>query len=547
MASLFLLPPPHMKVIVRVRPMLPTESKKSPATCVEIAAASPSNHESQIQIDEQVFDVDRVYDDRLNQRDFFVKEFSHVIPSVFDGTNVTVFACGTPSAGKTYTMEGASKNPGVTARAMQKLFQYGQQQVADFRVEMVLVEVCQSKVIDCLVSKNHQEELSVRNAPNGRVLVDGVVRKHIRSYTEFHTAYDRACKQRRKGASAFYARSSRSHLVVQLRINSRGFDGSVHESQFDLIDLAGHDDICPSVQESASMMLDLQPLAGNAISRLLTDSVAHSDMAVMVCAISPARVVVKETLQMLQYAAKKKHAVSPVPVVVNMQAVELTPKAKPAATPTLETTTPWSKRRRVVLKSANKIVPPMKKLKLQGSTTGAPVVVVPRPIRLKPFAGSRVVPGRAFLSQPIETASIKHLLTMAVDFEKRGKGRAAVALYKHAHGLLPQANEKLAARIRALEENASPLTSPTAGSSPRPMHAHVQHILEADILDTLNHGSPEALLELSGIGEKKAAKILKGRDHVVYTSVRDLAKVGMGEKQVIRFQHLNITSRLTPL
>ncbi|RHY07709.1 hypothetical protein DYB25_008918, partial [Aphanomyces astaci] len=311
-------------------------------------------------------------------------------------------------------------------------------------------------------TKLHQDELSLSTSASGRVVVDGLITRRIASFADFEALYERACKFRRKGAATYHAKSSRSHSLLHVRVESRGFDGLVRVGHLHLIDLAGHDDICPTVQESASMMLDMQPLDESPVARLLADSVAHSSIAVMVCTISPASVVVKDTLEALQCAAKQRH------VVV----------ASPTAAP---------------------------------------------------------------------KEGIKHLLAMAVDFEKRGKARPALALYRQATLLLDTPNEKLQARMQALAAAMSTPESEVDGSK-RPLHATVQRILEEDILHTFNHGSMAALMALQSIGEKKAAKIIKGRENRVhFTSIRDLMNVGMGEKQVVRFQQLNVAARLSSL
>lgn len=55
---------------------------------------------------------DAAYDSNATQEDIYKKEVLHLLPGTFEGVNITIFAYGMTSAGKTYTMEGKKNNPG---------------------------------------------------------------------------------------------------------------------------------------------------------------------------------------------------------------------------------------------------------------------------------------------------------------------------------------------------------------------------------------------------------------------------------------------------
>ncbi|CAK4470230.1 unnamed protein product [Aphanomyces euteiches] len=529
MASLFLLPPAHMKVVARVRPMLRGETAKGSGSCVNIIVGGTTASKN-IQIDDHLFQVDRVYDERVSQRDIFHKELGNKIADLFEGHDVTAFACGAPTSGKSFTMEGSAKSPGLIPRAMVKLFQVGKEQVADFRVEVALHEIYQHKVLDLLAAKANQDDVSVCATSDDRLVLQGLTSKHIGSNDDFIALYERACK-RRRGTTSYHSRGNRSHFVLQVRVESRGFDGLVRSGCLHMMDLASQDDICPTAQESASMLLGMQPYDESLVSRILVDRVTNSNLALMICTISPARSLLKDTLEALQHAAKKKQVVGTTP----LSSFELTPKAKSSKSPTLDTTAPWSKKRC----DCGSGMVAMKKLKFQDDEklTGDAVGCSQAIAKPRTSHGGDSNPS-------VSKGSIKHILTMAMDYEKRGKGRTAIALYMVARDLLDEPNTKLEARIQELAQSFPPTPCNFTTSASLTVKSRVQTILEADVLHTLNHGPKSMLLEFQGIGEKKAAKILAGRADIKYASMNDLIKAGMGEKQVTQFHQLNVESQL---
>merc|ERR1712216_612624 len=69
----------------------------------------------------RAFSFDRVFDDSSTQEEVF-EDTNSLVQSAVDGFNVCIFAYGQTGSGKTYTMAGADGAPGITPRAMQRLF-----------------------------------------------------------------------------------------------------------------------------------------------------------------------------------------------------------------------------------------------------------------------------------------------------------------------------------------------------------------------------------------------------------------------------------------
>ncbi|DAZ97028.1 TPA: LOW QUALITY PROTEIN: hypothetical protein N0F65_012897 [Lagenidium giganteum] len=121
----------------------------------------------------------------------------------------------------------------------------------------------------------------------------------------------------------------------------------------------------------------------------------------------------------------------------------------------------------------------------------------------------------------------KQLIGLAIDLEKKQRRVTALCVFKRALQILPEHNAKLAERIRHLEAECPPCL-PTLPSQRLPTPEYIKAVLEMDLLDILNAGTKEQLLELHSIGDKRADKVLAERP---FNEITDLRRVhGVTEK-----------------
>lgn len=66
--------------------------------------------------------LDRVYNESMSTADIFNTEAKKLVLSALDGYNVTIFAYGQTSSGKTYTMRGSNNNLGIIPLALNEIF-----------------------------------------------------------------------------------------------------------------------------------------------------------------------------------------------------------------------------------------------------------------------------------------------------------------------------------------------------------------------------------------------------------------------------------------
>lgn len=69
------------------------------------------------------FTFDHVFTEDSTTREIFQKQILDQIKQAIEGYNITVFAYGQTSSGKTYTMKGDLRNPGIIGLSVKALFQ----------------------------------------------------------------------------------------------------------------------------------------------------------------------------------------------------------------------------------------------------------------------------------------------------------------------------------------------------------------------------------------------------------------------------------------
>ena len=127
----------RINVIVRLRPDDKADLKHYGESCISkvsnkaLSLKAPDHYEKN-NVDtgldtaetsgRKTYSYDRVYGPHARQEDVFAGSVEHLVDSVVAGYNATVFAYGATGSGKTHTMMGTDSQPGITPRAIQRLF-----------------------------------------------------------------------------------------------------------------------------------------------------------------------------------------------------------------------------------------------------------------------------------------------------------------------------------------------------------------------------------------------------------------------------------------
>ncbi|KAG5999159.1 hypothetical protein E4U54_002019 [Claviceps lovelessii] len=219
-----------------------------------------------------------------------------------EGYHGTVFAYGMTGTGKTFSMQGTATSPGVIPLAITDIFSYIRETPSrEFLLRVSYLEIYNERIHDLLnmssggggaaAAGSHQEEIKLREDSKRGVYATPLKEEIVQSPTQLLRVIARGDQARRTASTQFNARSSRSHAVVQIVVESRErmpggggvgaadmmegkrsaiLPGGVRVSTLSLIDLAGSEKAAESKerrQEGAHINKSLLTL-GTVISKL---------------------------------------------------------------------------------------------------------------------------------------------------------------------------------------------------------------------------------------------------------------------------------------
>lgn len=197
------------------------------------------------------------YDDNAKVYDSAAKR---LVRRVMEGYHGTVFAYGMTGTGKTFSMQGTMSSPGVIPLAITDIFSYIRETPnREFLLRVSYLEIYNEKIHDLLapppISGGIQDEIKIREDKHRGVYASPLKEEIVQSPTQLLRVIHRGDLARRTGSTQYNARSSRSHAVVQIVVESREripvtgpvqegkrvgmLPGGVRVSTLSLIDLAG--------------------------------------------------------------------------------------------------------------------------------------------------------------------------------------------------------------------------------------------------------------------------------------------------------------------
>uniref|UniRef100_A0AAX7SSY3 Kinesin-like protein n=1 Tax=Astatotilapia calliptera TaxID=8154 RepID=A0AAX7SSY3_ASTCA len=283
---------------------------------------------------EKTYMFDVAFDFSASQEEVYRATTKGLIEGLISGYNATVFAYGPTGCGKTYTMLGTDKEPGIYVRTLNDLFRAIEETSDDmlYSVSMSYLEIYNEMIRDLLNPSSGF--LDLREDSKGVIQVAGITEVSTINAQEIMELLMKGNKQRTQEPTAANQTSSRSHAVLQVAVKQqsrcRDVLQEVRFAHLFMIDLAGSERAAQTqnrgqrLKEGAHINRSLLALGNciNALSdkngnkyvnyrdskltRLLKDSLGGNSRTVMIAHISPASVAFEESRNTLTYADRAK-------------------------------------------------------------------------------------------------------------------------------------------------------------------------------------------------------------------------------------------------
>ncbi|KAI3364122.1 hypothetical protein L3Q82_010799, partial [Scortum barcoo] len=309
------------------------------------------------------FSFDRVFTAEETTNQLYQDIAKPLVVSTVEGYNGTIFAYGQTSSGKTFTMMGSDRIPGVIPLAVEDVFQTIKNcPKKEFLLRVSYMEIYNETVTDLLVDSWKRKPLEVRETINKNIYVADLTEELVTSPAQALAWIRKGEKNRHYGKTKMNQRSSRSHTIFRMVSNTStycnigfwenlyfslfGFpqilesrersdpasgenaDGAIIVSHLNLVDLAGSERASQTgaegtrFKEGCNINRSLFTLGqvikkltdesqkgftnyrDSKLTRILQNSLGGNAKTVIICTITP--VTLDETLSTLQFASTAK-------------------------------------------------------------------------------------------------------------------------------------------------------------------------------------------------------------------------------------------------
>ncbi|RLN08957.1 centromere-associated protein E [Panicum miliaceum] len=322
------LPKENVTVTARFRPLSPREIRQGEEVAWYADGDTVVRSEQNPNV---AYAYDRVFAPTTTTRHVYDVAAQHVISGAMEGVNGTIFAYGVTSSGKTHTMHGDQRSPGIIPLVVKDAFSIIQETPnREFLLRVSYLEIYNEVVNDLLNPAG--QNLRIREDPQG-TFVEGIKEEVVLSPAHALSLIAAGEEHRHVGSTNFNLLSSRSHTIFTLTIESSPC-GEANEgeavtfSQLNLIDLAGSESsraettglrrkegsyINKSLLTLGTVISKLTdgkathvPYRDSKLTRLLQSSLSGQGRVSLICTVTPASSNSEETHNTLKFAHRAK-------------------------------------------------------------------------------------------------------------------------------------------------------------------------------------------------------------------------------------------------
>ncbi|KAG8373871.1 hypothetical protein BUALT_Bualt11G0070400 [Buddleja alternifolia] len=273
------------------------------------------------------YTFDKVFDTTCSTSRVYEEGARDVALSALSGINATIFAYGQTSSGKTFTMRG------VAEHAVKDIFKHMNfTPEREFLLKFSALEIYNETVVDLL--NRESGCLRLLDDPERGTIVDKLIEEVVKDDQHLRHLISICEAQRQVGETALNDKSSRSHQIIRLTIESslREDSGCVKSfiASLNLVDLAGSERATQTNTDGTRLkegshinrsLLTLTtvirklsggkrsghiPYRDSKLTRILQTSLGGNARTAIICTMSPALSHVEQSRNTLLFATSAK-------------------------------------------------------------------------------------------------------------------------------------------------------------------------------------------------------------------------------------------------
>ncbi|XP_050366678.1 kinesin-like protein KIN-7E [Argentina anserina] len=330
-------------VLVRLRPLSEKELASNEVAdweCINDTTILYRNTLREGSTFPNAYTFDKVFRGDCPTRQVYEEGAQQIALSVVNGINSSIFAYGQTSSGKTYTMNG------ITEFTVAEIFDYiHRHEERAFVVKFSAIEIYNEAVRDLLSTDN--TPLRLLDDPERGTIVEKITEETLRDWSHLKELLSICEAQRQIGETLLNEKSSRSHQIIRLAIESsaREFlakgNSTTLAASVNFVDLAGSERASQALsagtrlKEGCHINRSLLTLGtvirklskgrhghinyrDSKLTRILQPCLGGNARTAIICTLSPARTHVEQTRNTLLFACCAKEVTTKAQVNVVM-------------------------------------------------------------------------------------------------------------------------------------------------------------------------------------------------------------------------------------
>ncbi|CAL1527493.1 unnamed protein product, partial [Lymnaea stagnalis] len=267
---------------------------------------------------------DHIFDETATNELVYQELASDIVKKAMEGYNGTVFCYGQSGSGKTFTTDELRR------LALQEVLEYIENcPQREFLLRVSYFEIYNEKVTDLL---QDNKELTLREDVDKNVLLDGMHEAFVKTSNQVLELLNQGNERRKISETKMNARSSRSHCIFRIVVESRmrGSEENIDISGvLYLVDLAGSEKASANTGDRfregvlinkslLTLSLVIRQLAEDSnqhisyrdskLTRILQNALGGNSKTAILCTVSPGNV--EETQSTLRFGQSAKRVLN---------------------------------------------------------------------------------------------------------------------------------------------------------------------------------------------------------------------------------------------